>query len=206
MVIQEVATQLEQAAWLLKSGNRVEAYRIVKTLVRQDPVDWRAWWGLAHAAPNAEERLTALRKTVQFNPHHAKAAEMLRQAEASHARPLTRRPGTLHQAAAPAPALVEPPESPFVSMAFSDTATFTEPIFEDEGEVEDESLFVPYEIIESKPHVWGNEDAEASAAAQAKRQPAAKKGSLDRLVNVAIIILGVMVVTGLLALVLTRLV
>ena len=100
MVYEEIATQLEQAAWLLKSGNRVEAYRIVKTLVRQDPVDWRAWWGLAHAAPNAEERLTALRKTVQFNPQHVRAAELLRQAEASHARPMAARPGTLHQAAA----------------------------------------------------------------------------------------------------------
>ena len=206
MVTQEIATQLTQAAWLLKSGNRVEAYRIVKTLVRQDPVDWRAWWGLAHAAPNAEERLTALRKTVQFNPQHAKAAEMLRQAEASHARPLNRRPGMLHQAAASTPAPVETPATPFVSTAFAETATFTEPIFEDEEEVEDESLFVPYEIIESKPHVWGSEDADASAAAQAERKPAPRKGSLDRVVNVAIVVLGVLVVTGLLALVLTRLV
>ena len=200
MVTQEIATQLEHAAWLLKSGDRAEAYRILKALVRQDPVDWRAWWGLVHAAPNSEERLTALRKTVQFNPQHAKAADLLRKAEALKARPKTHKPGTLHQGSSKP----EPPATPFVNTQFADTATFSEPIFADE-EPEDDNPFVAYEIVEAKPQAWGAEESPAHPARQPEvKAPAAGPSSTDRIVNIAIAVLGVLVVVGLLALVLTR--
>jgi hypothetical protein len=204
MVIQEVATQLENAAWLLKTGDRVEAYRILKALVRQDPVDWRAWWGLVHAAPNPEERLTALRKTVQFNPQHAKAAELLRKAEGRLSRSAPPKPGALRPPNGIVQAHANVPDSPFVNPPFADTSTFSEPAFADQG-AEDDNPFTAYEIVEAKPQTWDIEAAQTSAPVSGARQSAASSGSMDRFVNIAIVVVGLLVVVGALALVLTRL-
>jgi len=203
MVTQEVATQLQNAAWLLKTGDRVEAYRILKALVRQDPVDWRAWWGLVHAAPNPEERLVALRKTVQFNPQHTKAVELLRKAEALQARPTAAKHGTLHQTRSQPPAVKEKSASPFMDAAPAVPAVFTEPEVEDD---ESHNPFGAYEIVESKSHdAWGNEATRA--APTPRRQPVQvvePRSAGDRVMNIAIAVLGILVVVGLLALVITR--
>jgi hypothetical protein len=199
--------RIQQAATLLKNGDRARAYSLLKQAVRDDPVEWRAWWGLAHATTSAQERYNALKKTVQLNPDHAKAQELLAKAQ-PQAQP-RRQP-------VPAP---EPSASPFDSGSYSgdpepfdggaydndphpfDSGTYSgdpSPFEDIEG---DSSNPFDYQIIENKPQEWSIPATEPAAP---KKSTRTQGSSTDQLINAAIAILGVLVVAGILIIVLSR--
>ncbi len=205
MVVPEQSTQLELAARLLKAGNRTEAYRLLKTLVHQTPDDWRVWWGLAHATSNATERIAALKKTIQLNPQHPKAAALLEKAQlAQPASPPVARP-------APAPAAPPPPSpqaNPFEAQPFPEAIAPREEVnvFE--------NPFAGYEVAPSRQNTWegpvGSSLAvtgQASMGVPLKKKNTAQvksRSTTDLLINIAIAVLALLVVGGLAAIVLPR--
>ncbi len=199
MVAPEPSTQIEHAARLLKAGNRAEAYRLLKSVARQAPGDWRAWWGLAHATTDEMERIAALKKTVELNPHHPKAAGLLQKAQAQQAGRL------VAPTAAPQPSV---PVSPFEAQTFPEA----DALEEDPGV--QGNPFVGYEIIPSRQNTWEGpvSAGQTSAGAPAKKKNAAPSegrassgSAMDRWINIAIAVLAVLVVVGLIAVILPRL-
>lgn len=81
------SARLQQAAELIKAGDRAAAYAILREIIPQMPNDWRAWWSLAHAATNPNERIQALKRVLQLKPDHPKAAEALSRLQAAQPTP-----------------------------------------------------------------------------------------------------------------------
>jgi len=199
MVAPEPSTQIEQAARLLKAGNRADAYNLLRTVARQTPGDWRVWWGLAHATTNEMERIAALKKTVQLTPQHPQAAALLQKAQAAQqaSRPV----------APPAPIPAAPPPGKPVSPF--EAQTFPEAIAPREEASVFDNPFVGYEASPTRQNTWegpvGTSQAGIGAPLKKKNTAQARgRSSADRWINLAIIVLAVLVVVGLAAVIVPR--
>jgi|GEM_PF-4878898 len=100
------SARLQQAAELIKAGNRAAAYAILRELVPQMPDDWRVWWSLAHASTNPNERIQALKRVLQLKPDHPKAAAALSRLQA--AQPASAPPTSRPQPSQPSPGAIQP--------------------------------------------------------------------------------------------------
>ena len=65
--------QLKQAFELLRAGQKGQAQAILAPLVRQEPGNARAWYGLAACVDSVEKRKFCLEKALQIDPNNASA-------------------------------------------------------------------------------------------------------------------------------------
>lgn len=100
------SARLQQAAELIKAGNRAAAYAILREIIPQMPNDWRAWWSLAHASTNPNERIQALKRVLQLKPDHPKAAEALSKLQAAQS--ASAPPTSPPQPSQPSPDAIQP--------------------------------------------------------------------------------------------------
>ncbi len=231
MALQEKAARITQAAVMIKNGNRRQAYQLLRQVLQENPDDWRAWWGLVHASTDPKERYAALQKTVQFNPNHEKARQLLRQIKAKQQAPA---PSPLHapadnpfDTAAASPA--EPWDNPFAEPAAA-ASPFVEPEPWDNpfaepaaaSPFEDPSPFdapvagepAPWDAPLDSSHTGSAEpwDAPFSGSAGASRKSSGSfagsktsGGSSDKYINIAIAVVGVLVIIAVGVLLLSRL-
>ncbi len=219
MASQDQTELIRQAASLIKAGNREQAYQLLRQAARQNPGDWRAWWGLVHASPNQQERYFALQKTVQLNPGHEKAATLLQQArrarqqsvgqptpppstapQGQQASPQAQRPAAWEHAPG-APAEPPPWENPFEAPPAQTAAPGWETAYEPSGSRA--GLADPFAAPAPRrePEAWNS----AAYRVQPKAQAARQRSAGDRLVNAAIVFVAILVILALGAVLLTRL-
>ncbi len=68
---------LQEAYRLIREGSQQEAVRILVPLVRADPLNPDAWWLLANAIENQEQKLRALEHVLKLRPADEAAQKML---------------------------------------------------------------------------------------------------------------------------------
>ncbi|MEO8393257.1 MAG: DVUA0089 family protein [Chloroflexota bacterium] len=70
---------LQEAYRLIREGSQQEAVRILVPLVRADPLNPDAWWLLANAIENQEQKRQALERVLKLRPGDEAAQKMLTQ-------------------------------------------------------------------------------------------------------------------------------
>ncbi len=68
---------LKRAVALAKSGKNVEALKILKSYLRQNPKDVRGWWAVANITDNPKIKRESLQRVLTLKPDHAKARQMV---------------------------------------------------------------------------------------------------------------------------------
>jgi tetratricopeptide (TPR) repeat protein len=68
---------LEEAAKLYKNGDKQQATKLLSSLVRQEPNNSSAWYGLALCLDEVDKKVYCLEKVLEINPNHAKASKAL---------------------------------------------------------------------------------------------------------------------------------
>ncbi|MBI1260054.1 MAG: hypothetical protein GC204_21510 [Chloroflexi bacterium] len=68
---------LQEAYRLIREGSTQEAVRILVPLVRADPLNPDAWWLLANAVENQEQKRQALERVLKLRPNDEAAQKML---------------------------------------------------------------------------------------------------------------------------------
>jgi hypothetical protein len=81
---------LQLAYRLIREGNKQEAVRILTPIVRADPQNADAWWLLANAVDNPEQKRRALERVLRLRPEDERAQRMYSSLNNPAARP--RRP------------------------------------------------------------------------------------------------------------------
>ncbi len=74
---------LQEAERLFRAGQKVEALRLVKSVLAADRRNVDAWWLAARAAPSQEEARVALRVVLKLQPDRADARAALERLEAA---------------------------------------------------------------------------------------------------------------------------
>lgn len=67
---------LQVAYRLIREGNKQEAIRILTPIVRADPANADAWWLLANAVDNPEQKRRALERVLRLRPEDERAQRM----------------------------------------------------------------------------------------------------------------------------------
>src|SRR5215207_3197274 len=67
---------LQVAYRLIREGNKQEAVRILTPIVRADPQNADAWWLLANAVDNPEQKRRALERVLRLRPEDERAQRM----------------------------------------------------------------------------------------------------------------------------------
>lgn len=73
--------QLDAAIKALHTGNRREARRLLGIVLRDEPENVPAWWYLAEALDDTEQKSRCLRQVLRLHPDHAEARRMLAEME-----------------------------------------------------------------------------------------------------------------------------
>ena len=68
---------LNKASWLIKTGNKKQALSLLIPYVKQHPDDEIAWYGLALAVENHDEKIDCLQRSLSINPNLPEAKELL---------------------------------------------------------------------------------------------------------------------------------
>jgi len=71
--------KLKQAVLLYKQGNKPQAARLLGEIVRQDPNNSNAWYGLALSLDEKDKKIFCLKKVLALDPSHQKAIQILEQ-------------------------------------------------------------------------------------------------------------------------------
>jgi tetratricopeptide (TPR) repeat protein len=71
--------KLKQAALLYKQGNKSQAAILLGEIVRQDPNNSNAWYGLALSLDELDKKIFCLKKVIALEPSHQKAIQLLGQ-------------------------------------------------------------------------------------------------------------------------------
>ena len=69
--------KLKEAESLYKEGNKAQAAKLLAEIVRQDPNNYMAWYGLALSLDEYDKKVYCLKKVVSLNPSHQKAHQLL---------------------------------------------------------------------------------------------------------------------------------
>jgi hypothetical protein len=93
---------LQEAYRLIREGSPQEAVRILVPLVRADPLNADAWWLLANAVENREQKRQALERVLKLRPGDDAAQKMLDKLVGASVP--AKAPRTSRAAAVPAPA------------------------------------------------------------------------------------------------------
>lgn len=68
---------LQQAASLYKQGDKPQAAMLLSGIVRQDPNNSLAWYGLALSLEEPDKKIFCLKKVISLEPSHKKAKQLL---------------------------------------------------------------------------------------------------------------------------------
>lgn len=71
--------KLRQAVSLYKQGNKLQAANLLGEIVRQDPNNFNAWYGLALSLDDVDKKIFCLKKVIALEPSHQKARQLLEQ-------------------------------------------------------------------------------------------------------------------------------
>jgi tetratricopeptide (TPR) repeat protein len=69
--------KLREAESLYKEGNKAQAAKLLAEIVRQDPNNYMAWYGLALSLDEYDKIIYCLKKVLSLNPSHQKARQLL---------------------------------------------------------------------------------------------------------------------------------
>lgn len=69
--------KLQEAISLYNQGNKSQAAILLGEIVRQDPDNSTAWYGLALSVTETNKKIYCLRKVIDLDPAHAKALQLL---------------------------------------------------------------------------------------------------------------------------------
>jgi hypothetical protein len=69
--------KLKQAVSLYKQGNKSQAANLLGEIVRQDPNNSVAWYGLALSIDEPDKKIYCLKKVISLDPTHEKAKQLL---------------------------------------------------------------------------------------------------------------------------------
>lgn len=69
--------KLKEAVSLYKQGQKSQAAVLLGEIVRQDPNNSMAWYGLALSVDELDKRIYCLKKVVSLDPKHQKAHQLL---------------------------------------------------------------------------------------------------------------------------------
>ena len=69
--------KLKQAVLLYKQGNKPQAAILLGEIVRQDPNNSNAWYGLALSLDEKDKKIFCLKKVLTLEPSHQKAIQLL---------------------------------------------------------------------------------------------------------------------------------
>lgn len=69
--------KLKQAISLYKQGNKSQAANLLGEIVRQDPNNSVAWYGLALSLDEPDKKIYCLKKVISLDPSHEKAQQLL---------------------------------------------------------------------------------------------------------------------------------
>lgn len=72
-----IKAQLRQAYALIKDGQKVEAFDLIRPVLAQQPDNVDAWWLAVYAAPGPREAAFACQKVLTLKPDHWPAQQML---------------------------------------------------------------------------------------------------------------------------------
>ncbi len=76
-MVQDMSARLQRAYTLLKEQQKVEAYALLRPILKQQPDDINAWWLAANAAPTPTESIRAVNKVLELQPDHVQARQFL---------------------------------------------------------------------------------------------------------------------------------
>lgn len=71
--------KLKQAELLYKQGNKSQSANVLGEIVRQDPNNSNAWYGLALSLDEPDKKIFCLKKVIALEPSHQKALQLLKQ-------------------------------------------------------------------------------------------------------------------------------
>jgi len=71
--------KLKEAISLYKQGNKSQSAKLLGEIVRQDPNNSTAWYGLALSLDEPEKKIFCLKKVIALEPSHQKAKQLLDQ-------------------------------------------------------------------------------------------------------------------------------
>jgi len=72
---------IQEAVTAITNGDRRRARRLLGQIVNTDPDNLSAWWYLAAALEDSEQRIHCLRQVLRIQPDHAEAKKVLSQLE-----------------------------------------------------------------------------------------------------------------------------
>lgn len=119
--------QMQQAYQLIRNGRKQEAIAILVPIVRATPTNADAWWLLANAVDNLDQRRRALQQVLRLRPEDERAQRMLSRLDPTSAPP---------PPAPPKPAAAQPlggdpyADDPF-SSAPASRSSMTDPFADD---------------------------------------------------------------------------
>ena len=76
-----VNDQLQRAYQLIRAGNRQESVQVLMPILRADPANADAWWLLANAVTDPNQKKRALQEVLKLRPTDDRARRMLEQLE-----------------------------------------------------------------------------------------------------------------------------
>ncbi len=79
--------QMQQAYQLIRSGRKQEAVAILVPIVRATPTNADAWWLLANAVDNPDQKRRALQQVLRLRPDDERAQRMLNRLDPTSAPP-----------------------------------------------------------------------------------------------------------------------
>lgn len=74
----------QQAVILFKSGDRERAGKLLQEIVKSNPGNEKAWFGLVSCTDSIEEKQYYLQKVLEINPENSKASQLLKKMNTSH--------------------------------------------------------------------------------------------------------------------------
>ncbi len=69
--------KLQEAVALYKKGDKAQAMKLLAEIVRQEPNNSVAWYGLALCLDEADKKVYCLKKVLSLDPTHKKAQQLL---------------------------------------------------------------------------------------------------------------------------------
>jgi len=69
--------KLKEAVSLYKQGNKLQAANLLGEIVRQDPNNSSAWYGLALCLDDPDKKIYCLKRVLSLNPSHTRAQQFL---------------------------------------------------------------------------------------------------------------------------------
>lgn len=68
---------LRQAVQALRAGDKLQAKRLIVSILQENPANADAWFLTAFLTEDRDKKIQALEKAITFNPQHAKARDLL---------------------------------------------------------------------------------------------------------------------------------